>query len=209
MAHEDTQNPINLSHNIPTSPQAARLERLPGRVLAGAHRPLFPKLGRRFLELQQAAYGANATHMYSTDTFNEMDPRTDDPAYLTRASAGVVDGMRAADPEAVWVMQGWLFHSSFWTPDAIAAYLSGVPRGALLVLDLNANVEPVWPQLVANGVPFVWSLLHNYGGRRALYGNLPAIASLPGKDWARAEGWMVGGGDGRHHGGDRAQPRGL
>ncbi len=63
--------------------------------------PLFPALGRRFLELQQAAYGS-VTHMFASDTFNEMNPRADDPDYLRRASAGVIEGMRAADPDAVW-----------------------------------------------------------------------------------------------------------
>lgn len=156
--------------------------------------PLFPEIGRRFVELQQAAYGpADAvTHFYSADTYNEMDPRTSDPAYLRQASAGVINGIRAADPAALWVMQGWLFHSEFWTGEAIAAYLGGVPRDALLVLDLNANVKPVWPEMVANDRPFVWNLLHNYGGRRALYGNLPAMAAQPGLDWAAAGQWMAG-----------------
>ena len=99
--------------------------------------PLFPEIGRRFVELQQAAYGpADAvTHFYSADTYNEMDPRTSDPAYLRQASAGVINGIRAADPAAVWVMQGWLFHSEFWTGEAIAAYLGGVPRDTLSVLN--------------------------------------------------------------------------
>ncbi len=80
-------------------------------------------------------------------------------------------------------MQGWLFLSrEFWTNEAIAAYLSGVPRDAILVLDLSALNRPVWPHLVANRVPFVWCLLHNFGGRRALYGNLPGIAAQPGLD---------------------------
>ena len=88
--------------------------------------PLFPEIGRRFVELQQTAYGLDVTHMYSADTYNEMDPQTRDPDYLRQASAGVVNGMRAADPAAVWVMQGWLFHSKFWDAEAIAAYLRGL-----------------------------------------------------------------------------------
>lgn len=152
--------------------------------------PLFPEIGRRFVELQRTAYGLDVTHMYSADTYNEMDPRTRDPDYLRQASAGVVNGMRAADPAAVWVMQGWLFHSKFWDAEAIAAYLGGVPQDALLVLDLNANVKPVWPAI--SDRPFVWNLLHNYGGRRALYGNLPSVATQPVLDWVAAGPQMVG-----------------
>jgi len=38
--------------------------------------------------------------------------------------------LRAADPDAMWLMQGWLFFSSadFWTPERVEAYLSGVPE---------------------------------------------------------------------------------
>lgn len=35
-------------------------------------------------------------------------------------------------------------------------------------------------------------MLHNYGGRRGLYGNLEEIASQPLIDFARANGTMVG-----------------
>ncbi len=160
--------------------------------------PLFAELGRRFVALQQEAYGPDTTHFFGVDTFNEQDPRTADPTYLKLAAHSVLAGLRAADPQATWVMQGWLFHSSFWTDEALAAYLSGVPaeeEGALLVLDLNANQagpSQVWPRLVRNEKHFVYSLLHNYGGRRALYGDLPALWTQPRADLARAGEWAVG-----------------
>ena len=66
--------------------------------------PLFPELGRRFICLQQAAYGdllihthkhtpTPSGHFYGVDSFNEQDPRTNDSSYLHAASASVMEGM--------------------------------------------------------------------------------------------------------------------
>lgn len=57
---------------------------------------------------------------------------------MTRPSSHVP---QAVDSEGVYLMQGWLFHSSFWTPANIEAYLSGVPDDRMLILDLNTEVD--------------------------------------------------------------------
>ena len=36
--------------------------------------------------------------------------------------------MSKADPEAIWLMQGWLFQSSWWKEPQITAYLGGVGK---------------------------------------------------------------------------------
>jgi hypothetical protein len=41
-------------------------------------------------------------------------------------------------------MQAWLFHSGFWTPGAVQAFLGAVPLGRMLILDLNTETGPVW-----------------------------------------------------------------
>ncbi len=38
-----------------------------------------------------------------------MDPSSSDPTYLAAASAAVIDGMKLADPNAVWLMQVSVF----------------------------------------------------------------------------------------------------
>lgn len=45
-----------------------------------------------------------------------MSPPNSDPGYLQAATQSVYAGLALADPDAVWVMQGWLFVSdpSFW-----------------------------------------------------------------------------------------------
>jgi hypothetical protein len=45
--------------------------------------------------------------------FNEMSPLSSDTEYLKGSSKSVIDAMTAADPKAVWLMQGWV--SNFTT----------------------------------------------------------------------------------------------
>jgi alpha-N-acetylglucosaminidase len=80
--------------------------------------PLFRALGKAFVEEVMAAYGTD--HVYSADTFNENRPGAGSGAatmqYLRASSAAVYGAMADADPDAVWLMQGWLFMNDarFW-----------------------------------------------------------------------------------------------
>lgn len=49
--------------------------------------------------------------------------------------------------------------------DCMQALLEGVPRERLVMLDLFAEVFPLWNRTEAfQGVPFIWCMLHNFGG---------------------------------------------
>src|SRR5690606_12206811 len=76
--------------------------------------PLFDTIGKKFIEEQTKLYGTD--HLYSADTFNENVPPTTDSTYLNDISKKVFSSMAAADPKAVWIMQGWMFHynRSYW-----------------------------------------------------------------------------------------------
>ena len=55
-----------------------------------------------------------------------MTPRSSDTSYLSGASKAVYEGMLAGDPNATWLMQGWLFQdTNFWKPPQIKALLQG------------------------------------------------------------------------------------
>src|SRR5689334_21662937 len=104
--------------------------------------PLFAQIGKRFLQTQTKLFGTN--HLYSADTFNENEPPSDDPGFLSQLSARIYDGMRQADTAATWVMQGWLFYSDrkFWKAPQIEALLKAVPDDKMILLDLAAEIEP-------------------------------------------------------------------
>lgn len=50
----------------------------------------------------------------------------------------------------------------------------------MIILDLNSEQDPLWRSTSSYfGKPFIWCLLHNYGGTRGIYGNLTTIAVEP------------------------------
>jgi alpha-N-acetylglucosaminidase len=144
--------------------------------------PLFAQMQKSFISKQQAAYG-NITHFYTLDQYNEINPFSGNLSYLSNVSSSTVASLRAADPEAVWVLQGWLFFSSaaFWTIDRIQAYLGGVKdNDSMLILDLYSEAQPQWNKTSSYfGKPWVWCELHDYGGNIGIEGNLPVLTSGP------------------------------
>lgn len=145
-----------------------------------AEDPLFAEIGKRFLQKQTALFGTN--HLYSADTFNENEPPSDEPAFLSKLSAKVYEGMQQADSSAVWVMQGWLFYSDrkFWKEPQIEALLKAVPDDKMIILDLATEIEPVWKKTQAfYGKPWIWNMLNNFGGNVNLFGRLEGVAVNP------------------------------
>ena len=64
------------------------------------------EIGNKFIALQSQTYGTD--HIYQCDTYNELTPPTKATAYLKASSASVYAAMSAADPAAIWLMQGGL-----------------------------------------------------------------------------------------------------
>ena len=142
--------------------------------------PLFAEIGKKFLEKQTVLLGTD--HLYSADTFNENEPPSDEPEFLSKLSARVYEGMRQADTAAVWVMQGWLFYSdrNFWKEPQTEALLKAVPNDKMILLDLATEIEPVWKRTEAfYGKPWIWNMLHNFGGNTNLFGRLETVATEP------------------------------
>ncbi|KAM6594141.1 hypothetical protein CsatA_001844 [Cannabis sativa] len=148
--------------------------------LLDATDPLFVEIGRAFIEQQLEEYGKMG-HIYNCDTFDENTPPVDDPEYISSLGAAIFRGMQSGDSNAVWLMQGWLFsYDPFWRPPQMKALLHSVPLGKLVVLDLFAEVKPIWiTSEQFYGVPYIWCMLHNFAGNIEMYGILDAIASGP------------------------------
>lgn len=145
-----------------------------------AEDPMFAEIGKKFIEAQTRIYGTD--HLYSADTFNENEPPSDEPDYIADMSRRVYDGMVAADPDAVWVMQGWLFysHREFWKAPQIQAMLNAVPDDKMIILDLATEIEPVWKRTEAfYGKPWIWNMLHNFGGNISMFGRIEGVAKGP------------------------------
>ncbi|KAK6928768.1 Alpha-N-acetylglucosaminidase, tim-barrel domain [Dillenia turbinata] len=164
--------------------------------------PLFIEIGGAFVKQQIKEYGY-VTNIYNCDTFNENSPPTNDPSYISSLGSAVYEAMSKGDKDAVWLMQGWLFYSdsAFWKPPQMkcsdtaetCALLHSVPFGKMIVLDLFADVRPIWKTSSQfYGTPYIWCLLHNFGGNIEMYGIMDAVASGPVDARTSKNSTMVG-----------------
>ncbi len=131
--------------------------------------PLFQKLGKAFIEEQTKLFGTD--HLYDADSFIEMTPPSGDLAYLAGIGRATYEGMAQADPQAVWLLQGWTFmnQANFWKQDRIKTFLDAVPNDRLLVLDLFCDCHPVWSETQGfYGKPWVWNFVYNFGNTTVL-----------------------------------------
>ncbi|HVT86828.1 MAG TPA: alpha-N-acetylglucosaminidase [Chitinophagaceae bacterium] len=140
---------------------------------------LFQRIGNLFIKKQTELYGTD--HYYSADCFNEVNPDSDDPQFLSNMGKSVYQSMAVADPKAVWVMQAWFLYYSidnFWKEPQVKSLLGAVPDDKLIMLDLYGEVHPVWKKQAAfYGKPWIWNVLQNFGGRTSMSGRLQDMAT--------------------------------
>ena len=140
------------------------------------------ELQHSFVTKQMEAFG-NITNVYTLDQFNEMKPASGDNDYLSGVSRQTYKALTAANPAAIWLMQGWLFLSgqAFWTEERIDAYLGGVEdKKSMLILDLYSEYAPQWQRTKSYaGRPWIWCQLHDFGGNMNLFGQITNITIDP------------------------------
>jgi alpha-N-acetylglucosaminidase len=145
--------------------------------------PMFKEIGERFIKEYRRTFGP--CRYYLADTFNELDvPVSSANRYdeLARYGAAVFETIKRGDPNGVWVMQGWLFNdrTAFWDSASTSALLSKVPNDRMIILDL-ANEEFQGWKLHKGfyGKPWIYSMIHNFGGNNSMRGRLGFVASDP------------------------------
>ena len=134
--------------------------------------PLFAKIQKLFLEEQTRLFGTD--HIYGVDPFNEVDPPSWEPDYLKRVAAQMYGTLTAVDKKAVWLQMTWMFYydSKKWTAPRLEAFLSGVPKGRMLLLDYYCDYMELWPTTNCfHGQPYIWCYLGNFGGNTAMRAN--------------------------------------
>ena len=158
---------------------------------------LFVKIGKMYIEEWEKEFGKG--EFYLADSFNEMDvPLDDDPEIAKKELAAygevVYKPIKKANPDAVWVMQGWTFpyHRDkngqlFWTPERLQAMMSKIPDDKLLILDManeyNAlywKIDYSWEMYEGFfGKQWIYSFIPNMGGKVPLNGVLDFYATAP------------------------------
>lgn len=91
---------------------------------------------------------------YSLDPFHESND--DDAVDYAEAGRKLMAAVKRANPDAVWVVQGW-------TENPRPQMLDALNPGDLLVLDLFSECRPMW------GAPSVWHRPEGYGNHEWLF----------------------------------------
>lgn len=153
--------------------------------------PLFPKIGKMFVEEWEKEFGK--CEYYIADSFNEMSipfpPKGTKERYDKLAEYGskVYEGIRSANPDATWVMQGWMlgFTRSIWDYESYSALMRHVPDNKILILDMAEDYNYKWWRNTANWEYFkgfdnkqwVYSTIPNMGGKTGMTGYLEFYAN--------------------------------
>lgn len=146
--------------------------------------PLFAEIGTRFIRRWEQHFGKGT--YYLSDSFNEMEIPSD-TALMARYGEAVYSSIRNANPEAVWVMQGWTlgYQRWQWGNGIFSALTRDVPRDRFYLLDMATDYnccfwKNSWNWDYYNsfdGHPWVWSVIPNMGGKTAYTGVLEHYAN--------------------------------
>ena len=132
----------------------------------------------RFGEIA-ACYYKELTRLFGKADYYSMDPfhESNDDSRIDYGAAAraLLQAMKAANPKAVWVVQGW-------TENPRPQMLDALAPGDLLVLDLFSECRPMW------GAPSIWHrergygqhpwlfcLLENFGANVGLHGRMDQL----------------------------------
>lgn len=153
--------------------------------------PLFTRIGQMFIEEWEKEFGKN--DYYIVDSFNEMEipfpPKGTQERYSLLADYGekVYSSINAGNPDAVWVMQGWMFgyQRHIWDYETLQSLVSRIPDDKMLLLDLAVDYNKCFWNTQVNwefykgmfGKQWVYSVIPNMGGKSGLTGQLEVYAN--------------------------------
>ena len=59
-------------------------------------------------------------------------------------------------------------------------WITAVPKGKLILLDLMAEESPLWQRSESYyGAPFIWCMLNDFGGNNGMWGDFPSLSTGP------------------------------
>lgn len=140
--------------------------------------PQFSNLTKLYMNGWKKEFGQ--AKYFLVDSFNEMEvPKTALPMTELLADNGekTWQSIRAADPDAIWVIQGWTFGYQHWQPENLSALFSKVPDDRMLVLDYANDYGNCWGKYNDKSSAFYgksWAFgdVPNMEGKTACTGNL-------------------------------------
>lgn len=147
---------------------------------------LYQRIASLYIKEWEKEFGKG--EYYLADSFNEMKvpfaEKGTEERFSQIASYGkaLYNSIASANPDAVWVLQGWMFgyQRHIWDPESIRALFSEVPDDKMLLLDLSVDFNyGIWENEYtwnyAKGIygkQWIYSTVPNFGGRTCLVGDL-------------------------------------
>jgi alpha-N-acetylglucosaminidase len=130
--------------------------------------PFFNQAAAIWYQEQRALYGD--TRFFGGDPFHEGGGADVD---LAGAGRSIQHAMRAFEPRAIWVLQGWQSNPK-------KELLDGLDKDKTLILDLFGESNPQWKRRNAfYDFPWVWNVISNFGGNTGMHGALWKVAQHP------------------------------
>jgi len=132
--------------------------------------PHYYEIASMYYEEQRKLFGV--ADFYSMDPFHESKIQDVD---FAAAGKAVMGAMKAVNPKAVWVLQGW-------SENPRTSMIEALEPGDLLILDLFSECRPMW------GIPSLWQrengfgdhdwvfcMLENFGANVGLHGRMDEL----------------------------------
>lgn len=128
--------------------------------------PFFARLAFIYYDEMKKLYGP--VRFFGGDLFHEGGETTG--LNLAELGRRVQDSMLQANPDSVWVLQGWQGNPKH-------ELLDGLSRTHVIVLNMEGRD---WENRKGfDGFPWVWGIINNFGENTGMFGDLPRIASEP------------------------------
>ena len=152
--------------------------------------PLYAQIQKLYLAEYRKEFGD--CRYVLVDSFNEMELSPGRPAaeWLAGYGAATYQALEAAQPGAVWVIQGWMFgyQRNIWDDTTVRALLGGVPDDRMLILDYPNDYNALfWKNgmdyTVFEGFhnkPWLGGVVPNMGNNTPFNGVLDFYVKYPG-----------------------------
>ncbi len=91
-------------------------------------------------------------------------------------------GINRTDPKAIWYYQGWILGGQF---SYIKGLTEAVMQGRLVISDMwceGGQSSGIWKSnndFSFFGAPFIWGVLHNFGGNVGMWGDVSSLNTGP------------------------------
>lgn len=135
-----------------------------------------------FYAKQREVFGP-ITHYYAIDPFHEGGIMGDmTPGFVYHR---VQEKMLEHDPKAVWLLMQW---QGQLNDEKVCSFAK---PGQVLILDLQADRRSYSDLMERHEIPWLWSMIHNFGGRMGVDGDVVTLADEIPKQY-HSSNYMVG-----------------